>query len=332
MLIFIHASFGLFVKNDYEIVKKFCKVKKYHYKQGKTLAIHLISQLKLFTWLLINIWKANKIVCWFADYHSFLPTLFAIIFKKKIYLILGGYDVVHIPEVDYGSLKNPVRRYCAVFSIKHATLNLPVSHAVHNEALKLVPAADYTLVYNGIDTTPFKNLTYNKQNLILTVGIGDTLQRIKLKGIDFFSQIAQKLPQYEFIIVGITPRAQMYLKHIPRNLKIFDKLKYSELLEFYKKAKIYCQFSLIESFGMALAEAMLCECIPVVFNTGALPEIIGDTGYIIEDRSITVAIEKINEALSTTLPKGEQARKRIIRNFPLQKREEKLVSLLNLKV
>jgi len=31
---------------------------------------------------------------------------------------------------------------------------------------------------------------------------------------------------------------------------------------------------------MALAEAMCCECVPVVTKKGALPEVVGDTGLI----------------------------------------------------
>ena len=82
MVLFIYASFSTFVKNDYEILSKYHKVKRHQYQQGKNLVIHFISQLKLLLWLLKYVWSADKIFCWFADYHSFLPAYFSNLFKN----------------------------------------------------------------------------------------------------------------------------------------------------------------------------------------------------------------------------------------------------------
>ena len=91
MILFVYANFSTFVKNDYEILKKRSEIKKHHYHQGKTLLAHLVSQTKLFFWLLTNIWTCDKIFCWFADYHSFLLALFSKIFHKNFTLRFSVY-------------------------------------------------------------------------------------------------------------------------------------------------------------------------------------------------------------------------------------------------
>jgi len=150
-ILFIYTAYSTFVKNDDSILSRFSLVKKHRYRQGKSLRRHLKSQFRLAGWLLKNIRSANFIYCWFADYHSFLPALFAKIFGKKFYLVLGGYDVTYIPELNYGSHKNALRSFCATFSVRHAAKNLAVSDYVRKMALERVPEADVMTLYNGVD-------------------------------------------------------------------------------------------------------------------------------------------------------------------------------------
>jgi glycosyltransferase involved in cell wall biosynthesis len=72
------------------------------------------------------------------------------------------------------------------------------------------------------------------------------------------------------------------LKNIPKNLELVGSVNHSELQNYYKKAKIYCQFSRSESFGVAIVEAMYFGCIPFVTNVGGMPELVGDNGLIVK--------------------------------------------------
>ncbi len=71
-----------------------------------------------------------------------------------------------------------------------------------------------------------------------------------------------------------------------------------------------CMFfpSVYEEFGIPTCEAMACGCPPIVSKTGALPEIAGDTGLIVDPfnpEEMSVALEKIwsNDKLRTRLSK-----------------------------
>jgi len=78
---------------------------------------------------------------------------------------------------------------------------------------------------------------------------------------------------------------------------------------------------------MSLAEAMLCKCVPVVTNRGAIPEVVGDTGFYVPYGDPKATAEGINKALNSNL--GKQARQRILTHFPVQKREEELLKILH---
>ena len=57
-----------------------------------------------------------------------------------------------------------------------------------------------------------------------------------------------------------------------------------ELQDLYRRASVYVQASRHEGFGLAVAEAMLAGCVPVVMNVTAMPEVVGDAGVLIDSQ------------------------------------------------
>jgi len=328
-ILFVYTSFSSFVKTDHEILSKNYNVTKYQFKNSKNLFKMISEQAKLKIFLLLNIWKAKVVYIWFADYHSFLPILFSKVFGKKSILVLGGYDVTYIPELKYGSFSNPIRSFCAKYSIKNVTLNLSVSDNIKRDALKRVPDANIQNIYTGYSKDKFLLNNTEKKNIVLTVGSGDTLQRVKIKGIDFFIEVARKMPDYTFIVVGVGENALKLLKNIPANVEVIGKIKQKKLIEYYQKAKVYAQFSMREGLPNAICESMLCECIPVGFNNGGIPIAIGDCGFILDEKNVSKAVKLIEKAMNSPKDLREKARERIIENFDLGKRERELLELIN---
>jgi len=95
-----------------------------------------------------------------------------------------------------------------------------------------------------------------------------------------------------------------------------------------QRAKVYVQVSAHEGFGCALAEAMLCECVPVVTACGAIPEVVGNTGYYVPYEDIEAVAETIKRAFKDGEAKGKKARKRIEEEFPMEKRENRLIEVI----
>ena len=328
-ILFIYPNFSSFVRMDYEILSEKYVIHRHKYKHQKSYFTHLLSQIKLKFWLLKNIWNAKAVYIWFADYHSFLPILFAKLFNKKSFLVLGGYDVTYIPSLDYGSLNNPIRSFCAKQSIRNASVNIAVSQYVSNQATKIVPEANIKLIYNGVNLSSCKQKKSTRKNRILTVGIIDSDRRVKIKGIDVFVEIAKAMPKYEFVIVGISENMYSELGGIPQNLVLVNQVPQSELYNYYRESKVYCQFSIVESFCLALAEAMACGCTGVVSNVGALPEVIGESGFIVKSNSVIEIKERIEQAIKLTETNNFESVKMIRENFSVDYRKQKLFEIFN---
>jgi len=134
ILLLIHPGFSSFVRNDVEMLSERYKILTFHYHTSKSLIRNIISQLRLLNFLMSNITKSSFIYVWFADYHSFLPTLMGWLFRKVSIIILGGYDVTYIPSLKYGSFSNPIRKFCTSFSLKFADHLLAVDRSLIQEA------------------------------------------------------------------------------------------------------------------------------------------------------------------------------------------------------
>jgi glycosyltransferase involved in cell wall biosynthesis len=296
-ILFIHTTWSTFVKTDFEILSEQFEVTRYQFKPVKGFLKTAIQFVKQFFYLLFKISKFDAVFVWFADYHSFLPVLFTKILNKKSIVVIGGYDVVKMPELNYGVFTSKIRGFCAQFSMKQSTLNLAVSKNVERKVRWIAPKANTRLLYNCVNISANRDLQIQKENLIITVGLIDSERTFFLKGIDTFIKVAEKLPEFKFLIIGVSKNLPSHLlKPHPKNLEWVERVNHEELEVYYKKAKIYCQFSRSESFGVSVVEAMSFGCIPVVTNVGGMPEIVGNYG-IVSKRDVSEILDSIKKTI-----------------------------------
>ncbi len=296
-ILLVYTNFSTFVKTDFDILSAEHHVEKYQYMPVKGLYRNALEFIKQFFYLAFHIWKFNAVYIWFADYHSFLPVLFAQIFRKRSFVVIGGYDVARIRHLKYGVFTSKLRGFFSFYSMNHCAVNLTVSKYVDRKVKWIAQKANTELIYNCV--TLNKNAAkegIEKENLIVTVGIIEKEQTFYIKGIDTFIDVARQLPQYQFLVIGLNSEKLAHLlNNLPGNLMIKGKIDHSELVTYYQKAKIYCQLSRSESFGVALAEAMYFGCIPIVTNVGGLPEIVNNARLVVKRDSnlIRITIDKI---------------------------------------
>jgi glycosyltransferase involved in cell wall biosynthesis len=244
------------------------------------------------------------------------------IFKKPSILVLGGYDVTYIPEYNYGSFNKKFRAFCTKFSIKNANKNLAVSEYVKQEALYRVPSASIQIIYNAIEIDAADNNEISKEDLIMTVGLVNNRQRMKIKGIDRFYNIALKMPEYQFVIIGV--QKENFNFEEKGNIKILPKVSHEELMSYYKRAKVYCQLSVVESFGMSIVEAMYHKCAAVITDVGGLREVAGENAIYVDRKSDNEIISGIKDAIDNHKTYGEKGPEIVKNRFSLERRKEKL--------
>jgi glycosyltransferase involved in cell wall biosynthesis len=250
------------------------------------------------------------------------------IFRKKSIVVAGGGDVAKVPEIKYGAMIHPINKFFAKFSFRYADFVLVVSNFTKMEVLKNTNAdpARVVTVYPGFDPERIRS-NGEKEDLVVSVsGVG--WHTLKLKGLETFVKSAKYLPDVEFLLIGWQlDNSINHLRSIStKNVEFIGYLPFDRLLSYLRKAKVYVQVSYRESFGCALAEAMLCECVPVVTKRGALPKIVGDTGFYVPYGDPKRTALGIQEALASR--NGKDARERIVKKFPQIKREQALKKII----
>ncbi len=316
-LAFVYYRQSSFIRQDAEILSRHFQVEEVNYT--RPLDIFRIAKA---------IWRSEVAFSWFASGHSFLVVVFSILFRKRSVIVAGGYDVAFAPEINYGqyTLGRQKRMY-SDFVLRNADIILAVSEFTKSELLSRQRPKRVEIVYNGVDTDKFKP-EGKKEEMVMTVasGFGNV---IKLKGIDSFLKAATHFPDKKFLILGLSDHDKEIInsQNSMGNLELHGRVSHEELIGYYQRAKVYCQLSYRESFGIALAEAMACECIPVVTSRGAMPEVAGDIGYYVPYGDEKATAEEIEKALHSD--KGRMARERVKSLFSIDKREKGLVKVIN---
>ncbi len=265
---------------------------------------------------------------WFGGLHSFYALLAARLFGKKVFIVAGGYDTMYLPGINYGlrcERKSGWRR--AYFSFRHADRVLAVSKSVAGALQEGCGSVrNVAVVYNGVDPDRFPS-GEEKERFVLTVG-HVTQRNLTIKGFLHFLDIARLLPEERFVLVGGgTDGAFERLQEIaPANVEFVGALSNEKTGEIMRRAAVYVQLSAQESFGVALAEAMLSGCIPVVTRAGALPEVAGPGALLVDYGDVPATAAAVRRALD--MEPDSRHREWILDHFRLEYREHALLQLL----
>ncbi len=312
------------ILDDLEILKK-------HYDTDYILFKNGAEIIQKFPELIRKMKKADLCFIWFATYYAFAATAVAKLFGVPSAIVVGGYDVIKVREIGYGLPMNPIKRLFPIFSLQWADAILPFSNDSKEQMLENfdVDSEKIKTIYLGVNPIALKK-PRKKENAAVTVGVV-TKSNLTRKGIEVFVRAARHLPSTKFILIGDTPDKKIlnYLKELATPNVEFKNLGYNtgKIISELSKAKVYTQISYHEGFGRAMAESMCQECVPVVSAKGAIPEVVGNTGFYVHNLGNPKEVaEKIALALKSN--KGKSARKRASQ-FTLIRRETELIKVLN---
>lgn len=166
--------------------------------------------------------------------------------------------------------------------------------------------ADIRCIYNGVDTGRFSfhkssiREQYQLQGKFIILSAASVWN--KGKGLDQFIALSKKLQEDEIIVlIGVTPDQQ---KCLPENVIGIPAVSDQTVLaQWYSVADVYINFSIEETFGLVVAEAIACGTPAIVMNSTACPEVVGaDTGFVVEP----LEIDAVQDAIEMIKTRGKE--------------------------
>lgn len=342
-LIHIFPADVSFIQKDQRLLSMKFSVIPFLFKSRYKILIPVVF-IKQLIFLFIHLRKAEAIFIQFAGYHSLLPILLGKVFRIPVLLLLGGTDCVSFPEIRYGNFRKGLLSFFTKWSILLADHLTPVHNSLvyskytysmckykYQGFQFFIPSAKnkpWTEIYNGYKLDVVSNDQNNKiKNTFLTVTQTIRGSSFYRKGIDLIFEIAAEFRFCTFTIVGADDF--LHANKIPDNIKLIAPLPHSELIQLYASHEFYFQLSICEGFPNALCEAMINKCIPIVSNVAAMPFIVENSGFILEEKDKSKLKDIINRALSSNrMNLALKARDRILNNFTEEQRGKSLIALL----
>ncbi|UCE45671.1 MAG: glycosyltransferase family 4 protein [Methanobacteriota archaeon] len=321
----VRPSRSSFIEEDIALLSKHFDVRTVDvFEKGRSIG----NSAKVFFRLLRGTLWADVTYSWFAEIYALWAVRLSRLLLRKSIVIVGGYEVARIPEIGYGKLMDPKNARDVRRTLDRADVILTVSDGLKRDAVDNAGAKgdNFQTLPTCYDSGRFSP-SGPKDAIVLTVALCDEAARVKVKGVDVFVEVANRIPHARFEAIGIGNAVKSTLADSAiENLELFSPLPLEEMIEHMRRAKVYCQLSMREGLPNALCEAMLCECVPVVSAVGAMPDVVGDAGFVVDRDDIDGVAEAVRKALVKDA--GATARSRIMNRYSRAKREERLVNII----
>ncbi|MEJ2286093.1 MAG: glycosyltransferase family 4 protein [Desulfobacterales bacterium] len=198
-----------------------------------------------------------------------------------------------------------------------------------------IPASKFRIVPNGINTKQFYPIHQieREQNRVIVTNSADT----PLKGLFFLFQAVAELEKFQEVSITVIgePRKDGDMLRLIQKLGIGHRINFTgridhqEFVQQYARAAVAVVPSVYEGFGLPAGEAMACG-VPVISTTGgALPEVVGDAGILVEPANSAALAGAMRELLNNPLRAqklGMAGYKRVHRHFTWKRAAEKTVA------
>ena len=185
--------------------------------------------------------------------------------------------------------------------------------------------AGISLVYNGIDTEVFRPLPGVERNplrLMATCSADAPLKGLRYL-LKAYARLLRTYPQLELLLVS-KPQPGGKTEKLVRRLGLADKVRFvngistEQMVRYYAEAAVAVVPSVYEGFGLPAGEAMACGVPVVSTDGGALPEVVGDAGFIVPARNHRALADAIDVLLRDPQRReqlGREGRERILEKF-----------------
>ncbi|MDP2926448.1 MAG: glycosyltransferase family 4 protein, partial [Nanoarchaeota archaeon] len=221
---------------------------------------------------------------------------------RKVYKTKWVHTFHAIEKLRVKELSKEERQFEDLISWIERTTNycdgaIFVSKDLSDNGKKQYTLKSTKIIPNGVDFELFKYYPITNKN-VLFIG-----RFSKDKGIDLLPELIEQIMMIKdatFTAVCPYNSAEGELKEIrdliakleqryKERLRIITTPQHQEkLIKLYQEAQVYIQPSKYESFGLCILEAMATGRPVVAFNVGGIPEVIGDSGFIVINKKVFI--------------------------------------------
>lgn len=338
-ILYVHLGRTTFVRKDLELLATQHQMIEHAFHSKQNLAI-IGTFWKQLVFLLTKGWRAKLVIVQFAGYHSLLPALWARLRGIPCLIVASGTESASYPSISYGNFAKPAQALFTRWSFRMADHVAPVHRSLAASENNYYPndgiQQGFTHHVKGLEL-PITEIPYGfdaekwpfgeekKPSTFITVAHIPNRVRYILKGIDMVVAMGRRFPNCDFYVVGIKYSPT---EEIPANVHLIEAVAHQDLPAFLGDKQYYFQLSISEGHPNALCEGMLCGCVPIASSVTSMPEVVGETGFLVPHRDEDTLAEAVSRALEADVSKlGADARARIEKLYPLEMRREKLLKL-----
>ncbi|GIK40954.1 MAG: hexosyltransferase [Chloroflexota bacterium] len=227
-----------------------------------------------------------------ADEAGFSAALAGVRLKRPVVVSLGGGELTHLPDINYGAQRFLTRRLTTGYALKKAALvtagsnyqlDLCRAHAVPEAKLRLAPLGVDAHLFQpaalALQNRPHQGMLAPQLDQPVMVQAA-SLVPVKNQHLLFevLSLAKKGLPRLKLNLAGSGP-LQADLAGLAHRLDLEQSLvwrqqvAYADIVQLYQESHLYLQTSRHESQGMALLEAMACGLPVLGTPVGIAPEV-----------------------------------------------------------
>lgn len=271
------------------IFRKELKIEENHIIKEKTRLFNYLSRYRE-----INLEIRNKSFIFHSTYYR---TLTKVVKKNnKVKEIVTVHDFTY--EHFSSGLKKWVHTYQKKKAIKAADVVICISENTKKDLLYLYPqfsSKDIRVVYNGVslDYYMMPELKDINNNFSFFLFVGS---RTDYKNFDFAVNGVAQAEGFSLKIVGgnLNDQELLMLNNlIPGRWELCENVNNKELNILYNTAFALLYPSSYEGFGIPIVEAMKAGCPFIALNCSSIPEVAGNSGFLME----TLDVSSFNEAV-----------------------------------
>jgi glycosyltransferase involved in cell wall biosynthesis len=196
------------------------------------------------------------------------------------------------------------------------------------------PCCDWSIIYNGVDIGKFSPMgdgfEYGAKRSLFTASRFRRSQQIipMIKAVDI---LIKEIENLEFVIAGpVEPKLMSFIPKDSKYVRYLGKIKNEDLPFYERLADVFIFSTLNPPCPNAVIEAISCGLPVAGYNTGAMPELVGnEAGLLAEHKSNDLYRfskanpEKLADVTLKILEDDErykkQARERAVKLFSLDK-------------